>query len=295
GGVPVQRRELGDTHLAVLPVIAAGGAAGASLRHLVAVWLPSSPAAWPWATWLVNLLGALAMGVLMGLLAARPPTAGTATALVRPFLGVGVLGGFTTMSTQAVGTVALAQSGRPGLALGYAVATMIGAVSLAAVGWWLMSRARASQPPGTSRRSRAGVATTAVGTIGIAAVVVVGTGLAGADGAAGWVALGAMLGAPLRYLTDRLVQARHTSAWPWGPLTVNVLGSLLLGLLVAASGPLALLAGTGFCGAYTTWSTAAHESAGLLRRRHVVYGIGYPLASVALCVLPAGIGAVLLP
>lgn len=285
-----------DAPASTLLVIAAGGAAGASLRHLVAVWVPSTPAGWPWATWLVNLLGALLMGVLMGLLAARPATAGSATALLRPFLGVGVLGGFTTMSTQAVGTVALVQSGRAGPALGYAAATAVGAVGLAAVGWWLTSRvrARASRPPRPPRRTRTGAATAAVGAAGIAAVVVVATGLAGSGVAAGWVALGAMLGAPLRYLTDRLVQSRHTSAWPWGTLTVNVLGSLLLGLLVATSGPLALLAGTGFCGTYTTWSTAAHESAGLLRRRRPWYGIGYPVASVVLCALAAGVGAVLL-
>src|SRR5699024_2267887 len=76
-----------DAPASTLLVIAAGGAAGASLRHLVAVWVPSTPAGWPWATWLVNLLGALLMGVLMGLLATRPATAGTATALLRPFLG----------------------------------------------------------------------------------------------------------------------------------------------------------------------------------------------------------------
>ena len=45
------------------------------------------------------------------------------------------------------------------------------------------------------------------------------------------IALGAALGAPLRYLTDRAVQARHDSVLPWGTLTVNVAGSLLLGAL----------------------------------------------------------------
>jgi len=49
-----------------------------------------------------------------------------------------------------------------------------------------------------------------------------------------WVALGAAIGAPARYLTDRTVQARHNSVFPWGTLTVNVVGSFILGFLVAA-------------------------------------------------------------
>ena len=76
------------------------------------------------------------------------------------------------------------------------------------------------------------------------------------------VLLGAAVGAPLRYLTDRTIQARHDSVFPWGTLTVNVAGSLLLGFLTAlpASPALAALAGTGFCGALTTFSTFSYET-----------------------------------
>jgi CrcB protein len=84
------------------------------------------------------------------------------------------------------------------------------------------------------------------------------------------VALGAAVGAPVRYLVDRAVQARHDSVLPWGTLTVNAVGSLLLGLIagaLAAGGPgrgFAALAGTGFCGGLTTFSTFGYETVRLV-------------------------------
>jgi CrcB protein len=84
------------------------------------------------------------------------------------------------------------------------------------------------------------------------------------------VLVGGALGAPLRYLTDLFIQARHDSLLPWGTLTVNVVGSLLLGGLAAAvfnSGApswLLTLGGTGFCGALTTFSTFGFETVRLI-------------------------------
>ena len=77
-----------------------------------------------------------------------------------------------------------------------------------------------------------------------------------------FVALGASLGAPLRYLADRAVQARHDSVFPWGTFCVNVAGSALLGLLAGlhTSSQVAALLGTGFCGALTTYSTFGYET-----------------------------------
>ncbi|MCZ7421263.1 MULTISPECIES: fluoride efflux transporter CrcB [unclassified Micromonospora] len=78
------------------------------------------------------------------------------------------------------------------------------------------------------------------------------------------VALGAAVGAPLRYLVDRAVQARHDSVFPWGTFVVNVVGSLLLGVLIggagAVPGSLVALLGVGLCGALTTYSTFGYET-----------------------------------
>lgn len=75
------------------------------------------------------------------------------------------------------------------------------------------------------------------------------------------VALGAALGAPLRYLTNHWVRERLGGTPAAGTLVVNVVGSVVLGLLVGAGvtgAPLALV-GIGFCGALTTFSTLALE------------------------------------
>lgn len=74
------------------------------------------------------------------------------------------------------------------------------------------------------------------------------------------VALGAAFGAPCRYLVDRLMQryvvTNHPKRLAVGTLTVNLLGSALLGLIVAyGNTELELLLGIGFCGAFTTFST----------------------------------------
>ncbi|MFC0006546.1 fluoride efflux transporter CrcB [Micromonospora siamensis] len=102
------------------------------------------------------------------------------------------------------------------------------------------------------------------------------------------IALGAALGAPLRYLTDRAVQARHDSPLPWGTLTVNITGSLLLGAVAAvpADPALTALVGTGFCGALTTWSTLSYETLRLSRDGHRGHALAYALGSML-----AGLGA----
>jgi CrcB protein len=106
------------------------------------------------------------------------------------------------------------------------------------------------------------------------------------------VVAGAVIGAPLRYLTDRLVQARHDSAFPWGTFAVNICGSFVLGFLFEAAQrsawPPALIAfaGTGFCGALTTYSTFSFETVRLLEDKLRFYALANVVASIV-----AGLGA----
>lgn len=107
------------------------------------------------------------------------------------------------------------------------------------------------------------------------------------------VVLGAMVGAPLRYLTDRAVQSRHRSSFPWGTVSVNVAGSWVLGGLsgaaVAVPDPVVALVGVGFCGALTTYSTFSFETLRLVEQRSYFYAV----MNVVISVL-AGTGAVIL-
>ena len=109
---------------------AAGGVLGALARWGVGEALPHSPGAWPWATVLVNLTGCLVLGVLLAALFARHPD----SRWLRPFLGTGVLGGYTTFSTFAVDAVQLTDAGAAGTAALYVVVSVVGGVLAAAAG-----------------------------------------------------------------------------------------------------------------------------------------------------------------
>ena len=108
---------------------ALGGALGALARWGLAEVLPS-PGGWPWATLLVNLTGCFLLGALFAVVAAHSPEPPWA----RPFLGVGVLGGYTTYSSFAVEVVNLVDDGAPVLAAGYVLVSVVGGVAAVALG-----------------------------------------------------------------------------------------------------------------------------------------------------------------
>ena len=134
---PRQRAELSRAPWAVLAAIAAGGALGALARFGISTAFPASGGEFGWATFFVNVVGCLLIGVLMVLIA----EARSVHRLVRPFLGVGVLGGFTTFSTYAVDVQRMTDAGAAGTALLYlfgTVAAALLAVSAGSVGTRLL-------------------------------------------------------------------------------------------------------------------------------------------------------------
>ncbi|HEV7451988.1 MAG TPA: CrcB family protein [Pseudonocardiaceae bacterium] len=121
--VPAQRRELTGATLEMLSVISLGGVFGTLARYGLGVAFPHGAAGFPWATFAVNVAGCGLIGVLMVCIDQRG-----AHRLVRPFLGVGVLGGFTTFSTYVVEVQEAMAAGAARLALAYLGGTLAAAV-----------------------------------------------------------------------------------------------------------------------------------------------------------------------
>lgn len=111
----------------VVAAVALGGAAGAAARYAATLGWPTPTGAFPWTVLWVNVAGCAAIGVLMVIVT----EVRTAHPLVRPFLGTGVLGGFTTFSTYAVDVRALLDGGHAAAGPAALVATPV--IALAAV------------------------------------------------------------------------------------------------------------------------------------------------------------------
>ena len=131
--VDAQRREVGRGHGSVLAVIALGGGLGSLARYGMAQLLPARPGHFPLATFVTNVLGCFLIGVLMVLIT----EVWTAHRLVRPFLGVGVLGGFTTFSTYTNEIRALLRPGSVGVAMAYLAGTLLCALLAVIAAMWL--------------------------------------------------------------------------------------------------------------------------------------------------------------
>jgi fluoride exporter len=134
--VPRQRWELRRAPWAVLAAVSAGGIIGACARHAVGLAWPQLPGQFPWATFVINVSGCLLIGVLMVLIT----EVWSAHRLLRPFLGVGVLGGYTTFSTYAVEVQRLVAAGAARTALLYLAGTALAALAAAYAGITLTRR-----------------------------------------------------------------------------------------------------------------------------------------------------------
>lgn len=137
-------RERGD----VLAVVAAGGAVGAAARLWVSTVAPYREGSFPWGTFLVNVTGCLAIGVLMVLALEVWPS----NRYLRPFAGVGVLGGYTTFSAYALESRDLVASGHGAVATAYLLTSVGAGAAAAATGILaaraLVGRARDAGPTG---------------------------------------------------------------------------------------------------------------------------------------------------
>lgn len=111
----------------------AGGVVGTGLRYLIENLLPHDPAGWPWATFLVNLLGAFVLGCLLEGLACLGDDAGWRQR-ARLCAGTGGCGAFTTYSTLALEAVLLERHGHLGAAVAYGVVSVVGGIVTAWLG-----------------------------------------------------------------------------------------------------------------------------------------------------------------
>lgn len=101
--------------------VMSGGAIGAAMRYGLSRAIPVSAGGWPWPTFIANISGGFLMGVLAGWLL----RSGGSAEPLRLFVGVGILGGFTTFSAFSLETAAMIQRGQLGAAVGYAGASVL--------------------------------------------------------------------------------------------------------------------------------------------------------------------------
>jgi CrcB protein len=117
--------------------------------------------------------------------------------------------------------------------------------------------------------------------------------------AIGVVAAGTGLGAITRYLTHHFVSTRLERDFPWATLLVNVVGSFILGFVVAiaarhaVSETVRLIIGVGFCGGLTTFSTYSYESLDLLRRSKQGHATAYAVVTIVAGLAAAALGLTL--
>ena len=111
-----------------------------------------------------------------------------------------------------------------------------------------------------------------------------------------WIALAGALGAVSRLVIDGLIRQRTSPTFPWATMAINVSGSLLLGVLTGlvlfhgSPADLRLIAGAGFCGGYTTFSTASFETVRLVQRGSLLAAVANGVGTLLLTLGAGGLG-----
>lgn len=114
-----------------------------------------------------------------------------------------------------------------------------------------------------------------------------------------WISVAGGTGAVARFVADGLVRTVLGRRFPWGTLLINVSGSFLLGLLTGlvlnhhTSITIKLILGTGFCGGFTTFSTASFETARLIQERRYSTALLQTFGNLCLSLLAAVAGLLL--
>jgi CrcB protein len=114
-----------------------------------------------------------------------------------------------------------------------------------------------------------------------------------------FIGLGSFIGGVLRYLLSQFIQAKFLSTFPFGTLSINILGCLVIGVVVALSDRTSLapewrlFLATGFCGGFTTMSAFSNETFSMLREGQLWNAWAYVLASLILCVVATFIGFII--
>lgn len=111
-----------------------------------------------------------------------------------------------------------------------------------------------------------------------------------------WLSLAGGLGALSRFITDGLIRTVVGRQFPWATILINVSGSLVLGILTGlvlyhhGNEDIKLILGTGFCGGYTTFSTASFEAVRLIEKRRFLSSFFHVLANMGLALIAAWLG-----
>jgi CrcB protein len=114
-----------------------------------------------------------------------------------------------------------------------------------------------------------------------------------------WIACAGGLGAIARFVLDGAIRHRKASEFPWATATINVTGSLLLGFVVGlvlfadVSHQVQWIVGVGFCGGYTTFSTASFETVRLIQRQQYLTGAANAVGTLLVTIVAGGIGLAL--